>query len=65
MAIIMMAMGKKVTPPGILAEKFFGDEGKKPMVLMPVMAAWGAIFGALVASGTLAAGYVSGFIVAG
>ncbi|MBI2140828.1 hypothetical protein HYU16_00225 [Candidatus Woesearchaeota archaeon] len=66
MAIIMMAMGKsvKASPPGIIAEKFLGDESKKPMVLMPVMAIWGLIFAAVAGAGLVKENYVGGLIVA-
>ncbi len=62
MAMVIMAMGKKAkaTPPGIIAEKFLGDEGKKPLVLFPVMSMWGLIFGAVVANGALSATTVNG-----
>ena len=65
MAIIIMVMEGKLptTAPGIIAEKFFGDEKKKPLVLMPVMAMWGLVFGALVVGGVIQANYVGGIIV--
>jgi len=55
LAIINMMMQDKmkVTAPGILAKKMFGDENKKPLLMLMVLGIWGLIFGILVAVGTV------------
>lgn len=63
MAVLMMLMlGKRIkdAPPSIMAEKMFGDSEKRPMVLFPVMAIWGIIYGIVVSL----AGFTS-YIVTG
>jgi len=55
LAIISMMMQDKmkVSAPAILAKKMFGDESKKPLLMLMVMGIWGLIFGILVAVGTV------------
>ena len=66
MAIIMTSMESKLktSPPAIMAAKLFGDPGKKPAVLMPIMTIWGLIWAIFVVNGILSAGYVAGLLFA-
>jgi hypothetical protein len=62
LAIIMTAMEAKIkiVPPAILAEKFLGDAGKKPMVLFVRFAIWGLIYGVALGMGYARSGAVGG-----
>jgi|GEM_PF-4009704 len=62
LAIIMTAMeaNMKAVPPAILAEKFLGDPGKKPMVLFARFGIWGLIYGLAIGFGYAASGAVGG-----
>ena len=61
--IITKVMRKKITPESIIAKKFLGKKNKWYLVQIPLMAIWGAVFGALVMTELIVIGYFSAFLV--
>ena len=63
-AILMMAMKSKlkVSPPEILAQKWFGNKKKKPVVMFGIFAIWGIIFGLVVSLGGMASTITNGLL---
>lgn len=62
--ILMMGARLKATPPAIMAEWLLGDPEKKPFVLFPVMAMWGALFGLSTYYAFVTADYAGGLAFA-
>lgn len=61
-AILITIMEPKMdaVPPAIMAEHMFGDPDKKGMVMFPVFAIWGLIFGAVVSLAGLEGSFLTG-----
>ena len=62
-SIIKIAMKKNLTSESIIADKILGKKNKWYLVQIPLMAIWGAVFGALVMTEIIAIGYFSAVVV--